>query len=183
MQTEHLLYLRREGHVGLWIFGRRCPARRYKPSVERSQRVGMRSPLLEFGRRQYPTRVGPSCGLMDAASPSGDLGSRFRHDAEIDAASEAVSTGFAARGVNCASRRLIQRGPRQRHFRHGAICGAPRDCGDKCSACRLAAQFEIVERGAQFEQRRALAAGQLGRRGEPCCPRIRIDVRVGANPP
>ena len=54
------MHLRREGHVGLLVFGRRCPARRYKPSVERSQRVGMRSPLLEFARMQYPTRVGPS---------------------------------------------------------------------------------------------------------------------------
>jgi hypothetical protein len=55
-----ILHLSLEGYVGLWVFGRRCPARRYKPSVEGSQQVGMRSRLLEFSRRQYPTRVGPS---------------------------------------------------------------------------------------------------------------------------
>jgi hypothetical protein len=77
---------------------------------------------------------------------------------------------------------LFQRGPRQRHFRHGAICGHTADCGNKGSARKLAAQFEIVKRGAQFEQCRALAAGQLGRRAEPCCLCVRIDVRVGTNP-
>ena len=46
----------------------------------------------------------------------------------------------------------------------------------------MAAQLEIVKGGAQFEQRRALAAGQLGRRGEPCCACIRIGMSVGANP-
>ena len=55
-----ILHLRLEGYVGRWVFGRRCPARRYRPSVEGSQQVGMRSRLLEFSRRQYPTRVGPS---------------------------------------------------------------------------------------------------------------------------
>ena len=38
---------RREGHVGPWVPGRRCPARRAEPSVERSQRVATRSPPLE----------------------------------------------------------------------------------------------------------------------------------------
>jgi hypothetical protein len=37
---------------------------------------------------------------------------------------------------------LIQRGPRKRHFRHGAICGHTADCGNKGSARKLAAQFE-----------------------------------------
>jgi hypothetical protein len=47
------------------------------------------------------------------------------------------SSGSAAGRV-----RLIQRGPRKRHFRHGAICGHTADCGNKGSARKLAAQFE-----------------------------------------
>jgi len=64
----HILHLRREGHVGLWVFGRRCPARRYKPSVKRSQRIGTSSPLLEFARMPYSTPAAASAQRVSCAS-------------------------------------------------------------------------------------------------------------------
>jgi hypothetical protein len=69
-----ILHLSLEGYVGLWVFGRRCPARRYKPSVEGSQQVGMRSRLLDFFSQAVPhscRAVAPSLEPAHSESPSG----------------------------------------------------------------------------------------------------------------
>jgi hypothetical protein len=63
-QTEHFAPTSRGAGRTCGSSGVGAPARRCKSSLERSQRVGMRSPLLQFARRQYSARVGP----LDAAS-------------------------------------------------------------------------------------------------------------------